>query len=64
MAEAQAERDQEIRELAHRLWEQAGCPDGRDRDFWLEAERIVQGKDPAEATRERQDGSKTRRKNQ
>lgn len=33
--------DQEIRTRAHRLWEQAGRPSGRDAEFWLEAERQI-----------------------
>ena len=28
-----------IRERARELWEQAGQPEGRDWDFWFEAER-------------------------
>lgn len=28
-----------VRELAYRLWEAAGRPDGGELDFWLEAER-------------------------
>jgi len=35
------EREQQIRERAHRLWEEAGCPEGRDNEFWQEAERAV-----------------------
>jgi hypothetical protein len=32
--------DQEkIRELAHKLWEQAGKPEGKEDQFWFEAER-------------------------
>jgi hypothetical protein len=31
--------DDQIRARAHELWEQAGKPDGRPDDFWLEAER-------------------------
>jgi hypothetical protein len=30
-----------IRERAHRLWEQEGQPEGRDREHWAEAERQV-----------------------
>ncbi|WP_028352274.1 DUF2934 domain-containing protein [Bradyrhizobium sp. USDA 3256] len=29
----------EIRARARQLWEEAGCPSGRDLDFWLQAER-------------------------
>ena len=28
----------EVKDLAYRLWEAAGKPDGRDTDFWLQAE--------------------------
>jgi hypothetical protein len=28
-----------IRDLAYRLWEQDGCPAGRELEHWLEAER-------------------------
>jgi len=29
--------ENEIRELAYKLWEQADHPEGRDVEFWLEA---------------------------
>lgn len=35
------EREQQIRERAHRLWEEAGRPEGRDDEFWREAERAL-----------------------
>ena len=33
-------RDQEIRQLAYRLWQEAGCPDGNETQHWLKAETI------------------------
>lgn len=30
--------EEAIRARAHQLWEQAGRPEGRDREFWLQAE--------------------------
>ena len=33
------EDQQAIRERAHKLWEQAGKPEGKESEFWLEAER-------------------------
>lgn len=36
---------QQIRELAYKKWENAGCPWGQDREFWLEAEEELFGKD-------------------
>ncbi|MBE7494910.1 MAG: DUF2934 domain-containing protein [Verrucomicrobiaceae bacterium] len=41
-----------IRTLAHQLWEQAGCPLGKDVHFWLAAEKQLHGKqrEPAKAS--------------
>lgn len=30
---------EEIQARAHRLWEQAGKPEGREQEFWQQAER-------------------------
>ena len=30
---------EEVAHLAHQLWQEAGCPAGRDLEIWLEAER-------------------------
>jgi hypothetical protein len=30
---------EEVARRAHQLWEQEGCPDGKDSEHWLEAER-------------------------
>jgi hypothetical protein len=40
---------EQIRIRAHELWEQAGRPDGREEEFWYEAERDIK--------REMEDGS-------
>jgi hypothetical protein len=37
------EAEQTIRERAHRLWEEAGCPEGRDAEFWERAQREIEG---------------------
>jgi Protein of unknown function (DUF2934) len=29
--------EEELRSLAYRLWEEAGCPDGRADEFWEQA---------------------------
>lgn len=34
--------EDEIRKKAHELWEAAGKPQGRDEEFWFEAERQLQ----------------------
>lgn len=37
------EREEQIRRRAHELWEQEGKPEGREMDFWLQAEREIAG---------------------
>ena len=41
------DRDQQIRETAYRLWEQAGRPQGKELNFWLQAESSYQPDKPA-----------------
>jgi Protein of unknown function (DUF2934) len=31
--------EDEVRARAHDIWEQHGCPHGRDQEFWVRAER-------------------------
>lgn len=38
---SQESNHDEIRELAFLLWEQAGCPAGKDREFWIKAEEQI-----------------------
>lgn len=38
-----ADKNEQIRILAHRLWEQEGRPEGRAEEHWLQAERILAG---------------------
>ena len=33
-------RDEEIRQAAHKLWQEEGCPDGCDVEHWLRAKMI------------------------
>ena len=33
-------RDEAIRQLAYRFWQEAGCPEGCDVQYWLRAESI------------------------
>jgi hypothetical protein len=33
------DRDEQIRRRAHELWEQSGSLEGRETEFWLQAER-------------------------
>ena len=37
------EREEMIRRRAHELWEQEGRPEGREMDFWLQAESEIAG---------------------
>ena len=34
------DKENEVRLIAYRIWEEAGCCDGRDFDHWLMAETI------------------------
>ena len=34
--------DEEIRLIAYRIWEEEGCPEGRDLEHWFRAEAIWQ----------------------
>jgi hypothetical protein len=40
---AEADRLQRIREVAYDLWERDGRPGGREHEFWLRAEALVDG---------------------
>jgi hypothetical protein len=42
-----ADREQQVREIAHRLWEEEGCPSGEDKRHWATAENIVAQSDHA-----------------
>ena len=39
---------EQIRQRAYELWEAAGCPEGREQEFWHEAERELQNSDPGD----------------
>lgn len=36
--------DEEVRMKAHQLWEAAGCPPGRNAEFWNQAFQEVTGR--------------------
>jgi len=40
MIGTQIDRDQEVRQLAYRIWQEAGCPHGSDLQHWLKAQEI------------------------
>ncbi len=46
MTAAELEKRQLLRERAHEIWIERGSPEGRDVEFWLEAERELEGKGP------------------
>ncbi|WP_374433275.1 DUF2934 domain-containing protein [Tabrizicola sp.] len=41
--------DQQIRERAYQLWEEAGRPDGRAQEFWFHAQADIHTRRAAEA---------------
>jgi hypothetical protein len=42
--------DDQIRNRAHQLWEQAGKPEGREDEFWHQAEQELQAMDDSRET--------------
>ena len=36
-----SDHEESLRALAYRLWEEAGCPDGRSDEFWYTALEIL-----------------------
>ncbi|MBN1643285.1 MAG: DUF2934 domain-containing protein [Dehalococcoidales bacterium] len=43
-------REDEIRTIAYRIWEEEGCGNGRDCEHWLMAETIWEDKKKSEAS--------------
>ena len=61
MQGTEIDRDEEIRQLAYRLWQESGCPTGSDLQHWLKAQEMLQEKHrpknrtkPAKAKKPRQ----------
>lgn len=53
MRETRNEYDERVRVRAHKLWEEAGKPEGHQSDFWFKAEQQLgkeSGADDADAT--------------
>jgi Protein of unknown function (DUF2934) len=44
MQRMEIERDEQIRELAYRIWQEEGYPHGYEVQHWLKAEAILQEK--------------------
>jgi len=36
------QHDDEVREIAYKIWEEEGYPQGRDQDHWFKAEAVWQ----------------------
>jgi hypothetical protein len=45
--------EDKIRERAYELWQQSGQKDGSEMDFWLQAEREINGEKPTEPPQDR-----------
>jgi DUF2934 family protein len=46
---SQGERERRIAELAHRIWEAEGRPDGQAQRHWAMAERLIEASEHVEA---------------
>jgi hypothetical protein len=40
MQGTEIDQDEEVRQLAYRMWQEAGCPNGSDVEHWLTAKEI------------------------
>jgi Protein of unknown function (DUF2934) len=40
MNRMEIERDEQIREIAYRIWQEEGCPAGSEVEHWLKAQSI------------------------
>ena len=47
MQGTEIDRDEEIRQLAYRLWQDAGCPNGADLQHWLKAQELWRENHPS-----------------
>jgi hypothetical protein len=47
----------QVRQLAYQLWVKQGCPVGRDKENWFEAERLL-----SETRQDSKEGKKAERK--
>ena len=48
MPGTKTDRDEEVRQLAYRIWQEAGCPDGSELQHWFKAEEYWQEHHPSE----------------
>ena len=44
----QPDREAKIRERAYEIWERQGRPEGREQEFWDQAEREIVGENEGE----------------
>jgi uncharacterized protein YoxC len=44
---AKPKHDEDIRQIAYKLWQEEGCPDGRHLDHWFKAEAIWRARQEA-----------------
>jgi hypothetical protein len=47
------ERVEAIAELAYRLWEERGCPDGSAGEDWFKAELVIDGEQGSQVENEK-----------
>ncbi|SAL88542.1 hypothetical protein AWB74_08614 [Caballeronia arvi] len=51
--------EEQIRALAYRLWEEAGCPEGGDEQFWHQARKQLETSSDASQTADETDDKGT-----
>ncbi|EZP74367.1 hypothetical protein BV96_00455 [Sphingomonas paucimobilis] len=49
MGQEKDDRHEAVKARAYRIWEEEGCPPGRDEDHWLRAEQAIAAEEAAPA---------------
>jgi hypothetical protein len=64
MQGTEIDRNEEIRQLAYRIWQEEGCPDGRDVEHWLRAQMIWEEMNRPQSKRKQSKAPKGRKTRQ
>jgi hypothetical protein len=59
---AKPKHDEDIRQIAYKLWQEEGCPDGRHLDHWFRAEAILHARQATQPDQQPRPKAKRTRK--
>jgi DUF2934 family protein len=64
MQGTEIDRNEEIRQLAYRIWQEEGCPEGCDVEHWLRAQMIWEEMNRPQSKRKQSKAPKGRKTRQ